>query len=111
MTQEQELIFGLTRWSQKAHDYLGSETINEMLEDEKTFDAICYCIEIVSEISKKILEYPSLIEEYKAINFLNLSLLKDKCFVGDNININLIFNLAKSDLVNLVLVLKSKEIK
>ncbi len=93
MSYEEELIFGLKRWLKKVIDYLNNRSPEEFFSDNLSFDAVCYCILVVSEIASKINEIDSLKAKYKDINFDEIALLYDKTLKGDNYNLSFIYEL------------------
>jgi uncharacterized protein with HEPN domain len=111
MTQEEELVYGLGRWCMKAHKYVGDLDVNQFVEDEKSLDAVSYCIEIVAEIALKLTKIKDICDQHKDINFVELSKIKEKCFVGDNINIGLIYQLAKEDFLKIYVLLNKDKMR
>lgn len=111
MTQQEELIYGLGRWCMKAHKYVGDLDVDSFVEDEKTLDAVSYCIEIVAEIAQKLIKFDEICKNYKDINFAELGKIKEECFVGDNINIGLIYRLAKEDFLKIYVLLNKEKIR
>lgn len=108
MTENEELIFGLKRWLSKANIYCGYYTFDEFIKDDLVFDATCFCIETISDIGLKLVKkYSSFInEKYPTVDFNYLSNLKSLCFVGDNINLGLIYELASFKFKEILLALK-----
>lgn len=92
MSEKEELLFGLKRWMYKATIYVGNYTDEEFLNDELVFDAVCYCLTVIDEITTNLLtKYKEVENEYKNVDFTFLKKLKNNCFVNDNINISLIY--------------------
>lgn len=108
MSYHEELIFGLKRWIKKAIDYLDNKEANDFFKDEKSFDATCYTILVISEIASKIKEIEELKNQYKNINFDELSFIYDKCLKEDNINLSYIYELVSKAFPYLLFLLSSK---
>ena len=62
MSEKEELLFGLRRWMNKAILYVGNYTSDEFFDDELVFDAVCYCLEVIVDISSR------LVNKYKEVN-------------------------------------------
>lgn len=89
MSEKEELLFGLKRWMQKALKYSTDfESFDDFLDSELHFDAVCYCFEMVSEISNNLIKYQDVIDTYKSIDFDVLVNLKQNIYKGDNINLS-----------------------
>ena len=89
MTEQEELIFGLKRWIYKALNYFNGFTFEDFINDELHFDAVSYCIEVISEISNKILKFNEIITKYKDVDFILLSKIKENIYYEDNINLSM----------------------
>ena len=86
MSEETELIFGLYRYIKKASEYLGSKTSSEMIKDQKTFDAICFCFVMIEEIAKRILKNKKILEEVKDVDFKKIASYKKEIFINDGLD-------------------------
>ena len=94
MSEKEELLFGLRRWMNKSILYVGNYTSDEFFDDELVFDAVCYCLEVIVDISSRLVnKYKEVNDEYKDIDFNFLADLKNKIYANDNINISLIYEL------------------
>lgn len=94
MSEKEELLFGLRRWMNKAILYVGNYTNDEFFDDELVFDAVCYCFEVIVDISSRLVnKYKEVNDEYKDVDFNFLADLKNKIYANDNINISLIYEL------------------
>lgn len=91
MSYEEELVFGLNRWINKTISYLNNKSSDEFFNDDKTFDACCYCLLVISEIGEKLKDIKEVKDKYKNVNFNEISLIYSKCLDGDNINLSLIY--------------------
>lgn len=109
MNEHEELIYGLNRWLIKAIKYYGGRDFDEFLKDEKSFDAVCYCISVISEIADKISKIESLKKEFPLVSFEAVASLYGRCFYKDNINLSFINTLLDVDfprLLDLLMVVK-----
>lgn len=107
MSEKEELIFGLRRWMSKAILYVGNYTSDEFFDDELVFDAVSYCIEVVTDISNRLIsKYSEVKEEYKDVDFDLLKNLKNKIYVNDNINISFIYEVCTKNFKDIVIKLK-----
>ncbi len=109
MSYEEELVFGLKRWINKIIIYLNERSAEEFFKDEKSFDATCYSILVVSEIANKIKDIESIKNKYSEINFDELSLIYDKSLKGDNINLSFIYDLISKALPYCLYLLNKEE--
>lgn len=87
MTEQEELIFGLKRRLHKAIKYYDNRNFDDFINDEKSFDAVCFCFELIDEISKKIIKFNEIVSNFPSIDFHELANLKSKIYYGDNINL------------------------
>lgn len=85
MNEQEELIYGLYRYIQKASRYIGEKSVDEFIHDEKSFDATCFCFYMIDNITKMIHKYPDLIEKYQDIDFSRINSYKGLIFVNDGI--------------------------
>ena len=85
MSEKEELLFGLRRWMNKAILYVGNYTSDEFFDDELVFDAVCYCLEVIVDISSR------LVNKYKEVN----DDLTVNTFYNSYKNISLVGNLIK----------------
>ncbi len=108
MSYTEELIFGLKRWIKKAIDYLASREADEFFKDDKSFDATCYTILVISEIASKIKDIDELKNKYNNVNFDELALIYDKCLKEDNINLSFIYDLISKAFPYLLFLLENK---
>ena len=81
MSEKEELLFGLRRWMNKAILYVGNYTSDEFFDDELVFDAVCYCLEVIVDISSRLVnKYKEVNDEYKDVDFnVNISLIYELC--------------------------------
>ncbi len=107
MTYNEELIFGLKRRIKKAIDYLASRKEDDFFKDEKSFDATCYSILVISEIASKIKDIDEIKDKYKNVNFNELSLIYERCLKEDNINLSYIYDLISKAFPYLLFLLSS----
>lgn len=96
MTYEEELVFGLKRWIYKAAKYLDQREMEEFFKDEKSFDACCYCLEVISDIATRILENDNLITKFDTIDFQFISTANKYPLKDDNMNLNAYYELFAS---------------
>lgn len=92
MTYQEELIFGLSRWINKTIIYLDNKSSEEFFNDDKTFDACCYCLLVISEIGEKLKDNDEIKNKFSNINFKEIASIYSKCLDGDNINLSLIYD-------------------
>lgn len=92
MNEVEELIYGLKRWINKSIIYLDNRKAEDFFNDEKSFDATCYSILVISEIATTLKDKQEIKNKYN-INFEELSRIYNKCLSGDNINLSYIYNL------------------
>ena len=85
MSEQEELIFGLYRYINKASRYLGEKNVEEFIRDEKSFDATCFCFYMIDMIIKMIFKQPELINKYPEIDFNKINKYKELIFVNDGI--------------------------
>ena len=85
MNEQEEIIYGLYRYIQKASRYIGEKSVDEFIHDEKSFDATCFCFYMIDNIAKMIHKYPDLIEKYQDIDFSRINSYKGLIFVNDGI--------------------------
>lgn len=93
MTKNEELMFGLKMWINKGIKYLNKMSFEEFYNDEKTLDACCFCILMISNISNEISKINELTSKYKNLNFTELSNTYFYSIKGDNINLSYIYDL------------------
>ena len=86
MTLEEELIFGLYRYMNKASRYIGTKNVDEFIHDEMAFDATCFAFYMINYISKEIIKNKYIIINNPDINFEEISNFYSRVFVKDNIN-------------------------
>mgnify|MGYP003448550570 CR=1 FL=1 len=99
MSEKEELLFGLRRWMNKAILYVGNYSSDEFFDDELVFDAVCYCLEVIVDISSRLVnKYKEVNDEYKDVDFNFLA--------DDNINISLIYELCTKVFKEIVYKLK-----
>ena len=85
MSEQEELIFGLYRYINKASRYVGEKSVEEFIRDEKSFDATCFCFYMIDMIIKMIFKHQDLINKYPEINFNKINKYKELIFVNDGI--------------------------
>lgn len=84
--EQNELIFGIKRFINKIRFYSQTRTCEELLNDQLSFDAICYCLIMLNYCLDQLDE--------KLLKELNLETLKDNITkaikIGEYINIEIL---------------------
>lgn len=84
--EQNELIFGIKRFINKIRFYSQGRTSEELLNDQLSFDAICYCLIMLNYCLDQLDE--------KMLKELNLKTLKDNITkaikIGEYINIEIL---------------------
>lgn len=86
MSLEEELIFGLYRYINKASRYVGNKSVDEFIHDEMAFDATCFAFDMIKYISEEIQKNKYIITNYPSINFEKISNFYPRVFIHDSIN-------------------------
>lgn len=93
MTPNEERIYGLKVWIDKGIKYLNGMSFKDFLKDEKTLDALCFCILMISEIASELGESDIIRKRFPGIDFDELAKTYSYTIKNDNINLNYVYDL------------------
>lgn len=95
--EQNELIFGIKRFINKIRFYSQTRTCEELLNDQLSFDAICYCLIMLNYCLDQLDE--------KMLKELNLKALKESVNkaikIGEYINIEILDKLLANIIPNI----------
>lgn len=77
MTKEEELLFGLYRYINKASRYVGSKNESEFIKDEVSFDATCFAFYMIEYIGQEILKNENILLNNPDIDFKRIANYKN----------------------------------